>query len=163
DPAEDGCSDELAQDVTLSEIAAYQAGKVALMLEGDAFGAGERPVDVVAGKPALFRIAVRLEPSFVERVLSARLTLSDGDQSQRRFHKRTVSGDSQDGTLSSTFNVEVPRERITPETNYAFELVECETAEGSPLDPRFPATGSEPLQARAVGGLKVEFIPILAN
>lgn len=162
-PMGDGCSDVLAHSITITELALYQTGKISIMQDGVAIAAAGRPVDVVSGKDAMVRVSFELESGFESRVLSARLLLSDSDNADALFHKRTVATNSEDGTLASTFNILVPAERITTSTRYALEIVECSDATGPLGRPRFPETLDEPLEAVSAGTLKVRIIPIVAN
>ncbi len=162
-PAGDACTDVLAHSLNITEIAVYQAGKVSVMQAGSAVPAAARAVDLVAGKDALFRISVRLEPGWEDRVVSARLTLENGDEVEQTFHKKTVSADSSDGTLSSTFNIQVMGSALTTSSAYSISIVECGATTGTPLDPRFPSQGSQELEVRHVGDLEVHFVPIVAN
>ncbi len=159
----DACTSELASGISVSAIGVYQAGKINIMEDGSAIGADARDVDVVAGKDAVFRVFVHLEQGWTNRVLSARLSLIDGDNVEQVFHKRSVDSDSSEGSLATTFNIEVDGDLITASTRYALELVECDTATGTTFSPRFPSSGDEALEAREVGGLRIEFIPITAN
>jgi hypothetical protein len=106
---------------------------------------------------------VQRESGFDSRVLSARLVLINGEEVEQRFHKRTVSSDSSDSSLATTFNFEVEAALITANTRYSLELVECEQASGSQHVPRYPSGGSEDLQARDTGTLSIEYIPVVAN
>jgi hypothetical protein len=109
------------------------------------------------------RVYVNTEAGFAARQLSARVALIEGAQVVQVFHKRTVSSSSTESSYTSTFNVTVPGELITPTVRYAVEIVECEGSTGSQFSPRFPVSGDEPLEARDTGRLRVQFIPLLAN
>lgn len=159
---DDGCQNALARGISLHEIALYQAGKVQLMSEGGAVEPAQRAADVVAGKPGLLRAFVTLEPDWVDRVLSARLVVLNDDV-EALFHKRTVAVSSTESSLATTFNFDLPGALIQPTTRYSIELVECQSGSGGAFSPRFPAGGTEPLQARGVGALKVELVPIVTN
>jgi hypothetical protein len=152
----------LAAGITLREVALLQSGKVPLMLDGSALA--ERNVDVVAGKAGVLRVYVDVAPSFTERVLSARLTLLEGEQIEQLFHKRTVSGSSVEENYNSTFNVALPQGKITGATRYVVEVVECDGgAPGAAANPpRFPSTGSADLDAQELGRLKLQFVPLNA-
>src|SRR5690606_3773059 len=100
---------------------------------------------------------------WTNRVVSARLTLINGDELEQVFHKRTVEGASSEDSLGTTFNIEVDGDLITPSTRYALELVECEASTGTQYSPRFPASGDEALQARDVGVLRIQYVPVIAN
>ncbi|HEY6728204.1 MAG TPA: hypothetical protein VI197_29545 [Polyangiaceae bacterium] len=159
----DGCSEALAHSVSISEIAVYQSGKVSVMRDGHAIAAAERPVDVVSGKDALVRVSVTPESGWVDRTLSARLELPRGQPARPLFDKKAMSGASDDATLSSTFNIEVPGELITTSASYSVRIVECSDSSGTAQRAAFPETGTEPLAARAAGALRLRFIPVVAN
>lgn len=160
----DSCTSQPAHGISITELAVYQSGKISVMQEGNAIGAGERDVDVVAGKNGIVRVFVQLEQGFTNRVLSARLTLIDGEEVEQVFHKKTVDTSSMENSLATTFNIEVEGDLIKPTTRYSVEIVECDAAStGTVLTPRFPATGEEALEARELGILRIEFIPITAN
>lgn len=163
DAADDGCSNTLAGDIELFEIALYQAGKVTLMSAGTAVPADDRVADVIVGKPGVLRASVTLDPEFDERVISARLVIVNGDDASTSFHKRSVSVNSNDASLATTFNFSIDADLIQSDTSYSIELVECAAPTGSLLAPRFPSGGTEALFARDVGTLRVEYVPIIAN
>ncbi|HEX5017854.1 MAG TPA: M66 family metalloprotease [Actinomycetes bacterium] len=133
------------------------------MQGGTAIDPTEREVDIVAGKDAIVRVFVTLESGFANRVLSARLSLIDGDTVERVFHKRTVDGPTVENSLATSFNIEVPGDLIKPTTRYAVELVECAEDAGTEASPRFPATGDEALAARDTGVLRLQFLPLVVN
>lgn len=160
---DDDCSEALAHSLTITEIAVYQAGKVSVMQHGNAIVAGERPVDVAIGKDALVRVSVALEPGWVERTVSARLDLPDTQPSRPLFDKKAVRLASDDGTLSSTFNIEVPGALISSSTSYSVRIVECSESSGTAYRAAFPESGAEPLAARSTGTLQLRFIPIVTN
>lgn len=57
----DSCTSQPAHGISITELAVYQSGKISVMQEGNAIGAGERDVDVVAGKNGIVRVFVQLE------------------------------------------------------------------------------------------------------
>lgn len=154
----DDCTGTLATGITLREIAVLQSGKVSVMSGGEPVA---RSVDLVAGRTAVFRAYVDLDGGFGARVLSARLSLVDGEELDQFFHKRLVSGPSSDANWNSTFNIQVPADKLTPSARFVLELVECDgTPSGSGGNPRYPITGTAELDARDTGRLQIRFIPI---
>jgi hypothetical protein len=80
------------------------------------------------------------------------------------FAKQRVTKTSTDSDTASTFQVAVPAEQVGADTRVAVELVECgEAPTGMMLQPRFPAMGDMPLEARKAGVLKIKLIPLRAN
>ncbi|MET0388568.1 MAG: zinc-dependent metalloprotease family protein [Polyangiales bacterium] len=160
----DGCGGT-ARDIALSEVAAYQSIKVPLS-EGVTPVAGEaRDVDLIEGRKTLFRVSVKPGTGFMPRELSARVVVKNGAaMPDQYFAKQRVSGASTDDETSSTFQVEVPADKIKADTTYSVELVECsEAVSGMMLPSRLPATGEAPLDARKTGVLKIKIIPLEAN
>jgi hypothetical protein len=160
---EDGCMG-LAQNITLGEISVYQTVEVPIMKAGMEIAATARNTDVVVGRDAVFRVFVTVGTGFTARSMSARVFVQNGATIDTYYGKRTVSGSSQQATLDSTFQVTLPKEKITRDTRYAVEVVECDgNGSGGVQSPRFPAADSAALAARTTGGLKIKLIPIQAN
>lgn len=160
----DQCTSQLAYGITLTEVAVYQAGKIVLMNDGDEVAGGDRPVDVVAGRRSLVRAFVTLAPDFASRIVSARLTLLSGAEPIQHFSKREVSAGSSEDNLATTFNFDLPGEDFGADTRYVVEIVECDAgATGTIASPRFPTSGDAALDARVLGRLNLQFIPIIVN
>jgi len=158
----DGCQG-LAQNLTLSQIAVYQTVKIPIMQSGAEVAVASRKADVVAGKDAVFRLFVSVGSGFTARSLSGRIFVDNGGSVDMYYAKQNVSGSSAEGTLASTFLVNVPKEKITRTTQYQAEIVECGTGSGDVQTPRFPSTGGAALGARETGTLKIKVIPMSAN
>jgi Metallo-peptidase family M12B Reprolysin-like len=162
-PGPDGCSG-LAQNLTLNEVAVYQTVSVPVMKDGAEVAAGARNTDVVVGRDSVFRVFVSTGAGFVARPLSARVYVQNTNTVDSYFGKATLSGPSQEATLASTFQIAIPKDKITSSTRYAVEVVECGgTGTGGVQAPRFPATDGVALAARVTGALKIKLIPLLAN
>ncbi len=159
---EDGCGGP-ALGVSVQQVAVYQSVKVAVMEAGMAVAAAQRKADVIAGREALVRVFVNVNPGFAARELSARFTLREGNKTSTFFAKRNVAKSSEDLDPATTFQIFVPANVIALDSSYSVEIVECGQAAGAMAAPRFPAAGEVTLGARPVGGLKVKLIPILAN
>ncbi len=160
----DGCSGK-PLGVTLSQIAVYQTVKVAVMDAGSEIPVTMRPTDVVSGRQTMFRLSATVDSGFTPRELSARITVNNGTSATQFFAKQTLSKSSVDTDATSTFQVYVPPEQVTPDTRYSAELVQCgaSVGAGSAGVTRFPASADIELGARHTGGVKVEIIPLLAN
>jgi len=158
----DGCSGS-ALGVTLKQIAVYQTTKIAVMDSGSEVATAQRKADVVSGRQTLFRLFVTVDDGFASRQLSARVTLTNAGTAAQYYGKQTISKSSVESDSSSTFQVYVPPEAVTADTQYHAELVECATGSGQQGAVRFPASGEIDLGARHTGGLKVKVLPIMAN
>ncbi|HKO90317.1 MAG TPA: MXAN_6577-like cysteine-rich protein [Polyangiaceae bacterium] len=159
---EDGCQG-LAQSVSISEVAAYQTVKVGLVENGQAVAnSGTR---LVAQRPTLVRVLVTPGAGWVERELSARLYLENGETITTQYSESTLSlaAASQEDDRASSFEFKIPAELITDGTRFAAELVECGTGSGTAERPRVPATDGLELGAVETGGLKIRIIPLRSN
>ena len=175
-PGEDGCQG-LAQNLSISEVAAYQTVKVSLARDGQ--GVSDPTARMVAKRPTLFRVFVTPGAGWVQRELSARLFLQDaaaaapaGGQpaaevppvlTQYSESTLALSAASQEADRATTFEFVVTPERITAQTRFAVEVVECGSGTGAALAPRYPATGAADLAALDSGGLKLHVVPLRAN
>ncbi len=160
----DACNSTLALGISIRDIAVYQAGKVPIVKDGQAVPKEMRPADVIQGRSARVRVFVDLESGWVNRVVSARLLLANGELTPSYFSKRNVSQASAENSFATTFNFDVKGEDLTADTRYAIEIVECDGAPaGSAGVARFPASDNQELLARKTGPLKVRFVPIKVN
>ncbi len=158
----DGCAG-LAQNITLTDIAAYQTVEVPLMKGGTEVAASARNADVIAGRDTVFRLFVTLGSGWSPRPISARVFVDNGGTVDMFSSKKTPSKDSDPASLDTTFQVTVPKEKVTAETKYQVELVECGTGSGAMQSPRFPSEDAVALDARTTGTLKIKVLPLKAN
>lgn len=159
----DGCGDEPAHGLSLDELAVYQSIKVSVMTGGTAVTGTARVADIVQGRAAVFRVFVKTLDSFKPRDFSARLTIKNGNSLDRYALKQRVAQDSTDDNAGTTFQLQIPANKLGPDTAYSVELVECTTGSGESQLTRFPASGLAPFNARKLGRLKVTIIPVKAN
>jgi Peptidase M66/Stigma-specific protein, Stig1 len=161
----DACTSTLATGISIDSISMYQVGKIPLMAAGAAVAKDQRPADIIQGKPGRVRAFVTLGNGWVNRTVSARLLLTNGDLKSNYFSKRNVTAASTENSLATTFNFDVKGEDITSTTRYAVEIVECDAAPagGTLGKPRYPAADNEELITRKTGPVKIRFIPLNAN
>jgi hypothetical protein len=160
----DSCTSTLAVGISLDEIDVYQVGKIPVMKANAVVGKDARPADIIQGKPGRVRAFVKLESGWVNRTVSARLWLTNGDVKSNYFSKKNITAASTENSLATTFNFDVKGEDFTAATRYAVEIVECDgTPAGTPGKARFPAADNQELVTRKTGPLKIKFIPLNAN
>lgn len=154
-----------AKSVSITKVALYQAVEALLFDQGAVVAEAQRSVDTIAQKPALVRVFADVDANFAARTLSARVYVDNGGiDPEVFFHKRTLSADSTQAALDSTFNVSIPAEVLLPESEVYVELVECgEAPTGTDGVTRVPAEGAIPLEARTTGPIHVAFLPFLYN
>ncbi|HET9933855.1 MAG TPA: M66 family metalloprotease [Polyangiaceae bacterium] len=158
---DDGCGS--AANVTLSQIAVYQTVKIPIMQSGTEVAVASRKTDVVAGKDAMFRLFVTPDTGFTAHAMSGRIVVDNGGTIDTYYSKVNISGASAEGSLTNTFQVTVPKDKITRTTQYYAEIAECGTMTGTGQSARFPASGSTAVGARETGTLKIKVIPLSAN
>jgi hypothetical protein len=158
----DGCKDELAKGITISEIAVFQAGKISVMKSGTAATPkSAKGAEIIQGKDALFRIYVTVDSGFQSRDLSARLVLNG--QSLGYSAKATISASSTELAAANSFNILVPASAITAALDYQVQIVECGTGSGTDHAPLFPASGVASLATRKTGVVKVTMLPVTSG
>lgn len=154
--------DDAARAIGIGEVALYQGVKVSLIQNGAQVAHATK---VVAGRAALVRVFVQPEAGFASREVLARLTLTDAQTGSETLEQRlTVSAASSDATLASTFNFDLPPERVRTGTTYSVTLHEtsCATDPATPLaTQRAPSTGDAELAATGpVSGFRVVLVPV---
>jgi hypothetical protein len=157
----DGCTEDLARNLTLQQIAVYQAVKIPVMQTGSEVAVASRNASVVEGKDAMFRVFVTVGSGWSARSLSARLTLTpDGGDPVQFYSKKSISGSSTETDTNSTFQIFVPASAMAGSLKYALEVVECSSQSGNAGAARFPSSGNIDLGVKTTGGLKIKIIPI---
>jgi hypothetical protein len=158
----DGCKDDLAKGITISEIAVFQAGKISVMKGGSAATPkSAKGAEIVQGKDALFRVYVTVDTGFQSRELSARLMLNG--QTLGYSAKATISASTSELTATNSFNIPVPGSAITASLDYQVKIVECATGSGTDRSPVFPASGVASLATRKTGPLKITMLPVTSG
>lgn len=159
----DGCGGDAAHELRVREIAVYQTIKIPVAAQGQAVGAADRPVPLIQGRPALFRVFVDLGSNFSARDFAARLAIVNDGAVSRYASKQRISTASTDAKAESTFLLNVPGDKITETTKYSVQLVECDDGSGSVSQARFPVSGEAELSARKAGALRITFLPVRTN
>ncbi len=160
----DGCTSNLASNLTLQQIAVYQTVKIPVMKDGAEVAAASRNAGVIQGKSALFRVFVTLGSGWVARDLAARLTVTPSDgQAVQYYSKKTLSASSVENDLKTTFQIFVPASAMAGSLRYSVEVDECADQSGTAGQARFPASGDIDLGVKTTGGLKIKVIPLEFN
>jgi hypothetical protein len=162
-PGEDGCQG-LVTGLSISQVSAYQT--VESVIARDGASVADPAPALVAARPTLFRVFVTPQNDWVQREVSGRLFLANGDTEATLYSTSTLSpaAASQQTDRQSTFEFIVPAADIAPDTRFAFELVECNgEAPGAVSNARFPASDAAALNAIDTGGLRIHIVPLRAN
>jgi hypothetical protein len=159
--ANDGCTDSLAANLTLQQIAVYQTVKIPVMNNGTEVAAASRIGSIVEGRTTLVRVFVTPASGWSAREVAARLTLVPaGGQPTVYSSKMTVSTASTDADSKSTFQFTIPAASMVGPVAYSVEIVECGSQSGAGGQARFPANGTIDLGVESTGVLKVKLIPM---
>jgi len=157
----DGCTSDLARNLTLQQIAVYQTVKIPVMQDGAEIATASRKASVIQGRNGMFRVFVTLGSGWTARELAARLTVTPaGGQAAQYYSKKTISASSTDSDLKTTFQIFVPPSAMAASLRYAVEVVECTTQSGTAGAARFPADGDIDLGVKNTGGIKIKIIPM---
>jgi hypothetical protein len=157
----DGCTNDLARNLTLQQIAVYQSVKIPVMQAGAEVEVASRKASVVEGKDTMFRVFVTVGSGWTARALAARLTLTPADGEPKQFYsKKTISASSTESDTGSSFQIFVPASAMAGTLSYAVEVVECGSQSGTEGAARFPSSGNLDLRVKTTGGLKIKIIPI---
>lgn len=154
----------LAKDLAIDEIAIFQGVKVELEKAGVANE--DKKVHVVAGREGLLRVYVTPGAGWTAREVIAELTLQvDGKPAKVLTATKTVSAASQDSTLDSTINIDIPKDTLEVGAKYQVRLLTKPGQTGSTKGARFPeGEGMSPMDVWDTGeSLKVVLVPIKAN
>jgi hypothetical protein len=159
--ANDGCTDTLASNLTVQQIAIYQTVKIPIMTDGAEVAASARISAVVNGRPTVVRIFVTPGSGWTARDVSARLTLvPSAGQPAVYTSKKTISVASTDADQKTTFQFSIPAESMVTPLNYSLDIVECGTASGTAGNARFPSSGTIDMGVKTTGVIKVKIIPL---
>ncbi len=170
-------SADLAEHLTITEVASYQSLKVSLARDGapvarpkweKIFGASPAVVPIVAGRDALLRIFVKPEAGFVAGTITARVKVQrkgdKGLESKIFSGTKAVSAASSDGDLGSTINVVIPAAALVPGVSFGVVLNAKVTSEAPKglHSARYPRDGALADFGVAPGGdvLKVVLVPM---
>ena len=160
----DGCTSDLARNLTLKQIAVYQTVKIPVMQDGAEVPTSSRKASVIQGKSTMFRVFVTLGSGWTARDLAARLTVTPGGgQAAQYYSKKTISASSTDSDLKTTFQIFVPPSALSGSLRYSVEVVECSTQAGTAGQARFPASDDIDLGVKTTGGVKIKIIPMQFN
>jgi hypothetical protein len=148
-----------APGLALSAITLAQSLEATIMRSGLAVSRRERGVPVIAGKRALVRAFVQLEPGFVGRELIGVLDLTSADGSDTLVDRRVIAKSSQHDELGSTFSFAIEARDLAPDTKYRVRVLDADKTALA----RFPAGGFTPLAVESSLNLSVVLVPMIAN
>lgn len=150
---------EPAPALSLRSITISQTLEIPLMQQGAEVPLAMRPVSLLAGKRALVRVFVDLEPGFESRALTAVLDLESASGGDTLVTQRSIGLSSIQDDLTTTFVFDVAARDMEASTAYRVRVLESDTA---PLA-RFPESGYAALAARDRPPLQLVLVPMVAG
>jgi hypothetical protein len=141
--------------VELTELSAYQSVKIPLGRNGAAVQ--RRNAELIAGKPALFRVFVRPTTGDAAEA-RVRLTITTDGASTPYEAQATVNAPSRDEAFTSTLDFPIPADQLRADARVAVELVEPACVNVART--RLPQTGEIALHPQATGTLRVRLVPL---
>lgn len=145
--------------LALSALSLTQSVEVSLMKNGVATSAEQRAAPIVAGKRALGRAFLSLEPGYTRRPLIGVLDLKVGERVRSFVSDLTPSQSSLQDDLATTFTFDVTASALAVKTEYRLRVLEADT---TPLL-AFPETGYAPLLAQALEPFALVLVPMTIN
>ncbi|MCC6903185.1 MAG: hypothetical protein IT377_29710 [Polyangiaceae bacterium] len=146
----------LVSGLAISKVTLNQAVESSL-------SSGDHPVPIVTGRAGLVRVSVKPDASFEPRDVVAELELEVGGEERSALHARQrVTGESDDGDLSTTFDFELPGELLTEDLRVAVSLREASGVRRgrAKSTATFPIRDREPVGAKPTGALRLVLVPI---
>lgn len=153
-----------AKDLAISQIAILQGVQVPLEKDGVKLEDATK-AHVVALREGVLRVYVAPASTFTSHEIVAELTLRvDGKDDKVFKASKTVSAASDDATLSSTINIEIPNGAIEKGASYRVRLLEKPGATGTANKATYPATGFDALDVWETGeSFKVVLVPVKSH
>ncbi len=155
----------LATNLTITEVAIFQAVKISLVKQGTRVA--QRNAPIVAGREALVRAYVTPVAGAATKPVTAVLTLTalDGTVFPVVSDTKTLSAASTDASSASTFNFQVPKTSLPVGVKISIALTEASApvvANGVKNDARWPADGTSDVLGAANSGpqLKIVLVPV---
>lgn len=129
------------------------------MQSGNPVTAAQRTAPLIAGKRALVRAFVDLEPGFEGRPLVGVLDLKTPQLTRTLVNQVMVTQSSLQDELATSFVFDVEAKDLTRDSTYRVRVLEADT---TPLV-RFPETAYAPLEARVLPPFELVLVPFIAN
>ena len=161
DDSPSGTAGEPAElpSLSLRAVSISQTHELPLMQAGTPVVAAARPAPLVAGKQALVRVFVDVEPSFVGRPLLGVLDLKTPQVTRTLVSERTITQSSLADDLNSTFVFNVEAGDLATTSTYRVRVLEADT---TPLA-HFPETGYADLGAQTLRPFELVLLPFITN
>jgi hypothetical protein len=161
--AKDAPAPPLVAGLAITDVAFFQAVKVPVVKASKVVTAAQRNAPVVANRPAFVRVYVSTSAAYRGGQVTAQLRLVDGTTRLPIVEDvKTISADSTDADVTSTFNFEVPAASLPPGVTYQVLLTAKDGAipKGA-SEARFPSEGGvQSLDVQASGKLKIVIVPV---
>jgi hypothetical protein len=156
---------ELVKGLAISEIAMFQGPKVSLEKDGAKISA--RRAQVISAREGVLRVYVKRAADWAPRDVVATLTLENGAGKKVINDTKAPDQDSIDDILSTTFNFDIEKDVITPDTTFSVDLKTepGQAAGGDTAASQYPADGSkDSLDAIGTGEkLQIKIVPVKYN
>lgn len=160
---------ELAQDVTISEVALFQAVKVPLMKDGKRVAPSSRKAQPIVGREGILRVYVTLGSTWEAKGVVAEVVLKSASigADRRLTASKTLVTSSKDENIDSTFNVEIPTDAIASDTTYtvALKVAPGSGGSGSTEGAQYPSDpAGDAMEAQSTGEtVKLMLVPVKYN
>ena len=165
DDASGGPSGPLVKGLSIDGLALYQGVRIDLV-DGDGNDVlDSAPVDVIAGRDAMLRVFVNTGSDWDSRTVAAVVELDVDGDTETVSAENSISGPTNDDSLSNSLNVDIPGDLMTRDTSLvSVTLIEVEDeveATGNSDGAEWEANGGLlDLNARDTGpSLRIVLVP----
>lgn len=150
-------TDPDAEHLVVDRISLFQGVEVTLMRNGEEIA--ERNAPVVANRDALMRVHFYRPSGWASRVVQAFLEIESSTYSGALTDEMTVSQNSSDATLASSFNFDIPAAYLSGDVTYRVYLMD-----GDVMETSWPEDGTAEMGEESAGdNLEIVLVPIEYN
>lgn len=161
-----GCSSSekqeapLVSNLSITQVAGYQVLKTTLMKDG---GPATAEVPIIAGKPLTLRTFVAPLDGYDNRVVTVRYELTSGGVTNALEIDKDFYGESTEGSLDSTANLDLTAEQVTEDLTFSVSLREKKKSSKAVENPAaiYPSDGTfAGLDVKVTGVMPMVIVPI---
>ena len=154
-----GSAPQAPPALTLRSISISQTHELPLMEAGAVVATEQRPAPLVAGKRAMVRAFVDVEPGFEKRPLIGVLDLKTQQVTRTLVSRLTLGQSSLQDDLTTSFDFSVDARDLSASSTYRVRVLEEDT---TPLA-RFPSEGYLEIDAKPLAPLELVLVPFISG
>lgn len=149
-----------ADGVFVTDLDLYQAIRRPIVEDGQPTTSS---IPIVAGRDAMLRVFYQTDGSYNGQEVTTRFIVGDNEPVERN---EVLSGSSSHGQLSSTINLQIPGDLLTPGAQFRLEILQqANSVGGSNSEASYPSGDGTAALDVEVGGktVKILLVPVSYN